>query len=393
MASLHKHTASGSFQGYLRQLDYAIQWLSKSPIGAVIGIEVLDDVSSEAESGILLGQVKNSTSSYTPYTDGGVDLWKTLCIWAEALKNGEIPSERSSFQLITNVPIPGSLAERISEAIDDSMVKAVLVDLKAKAKKLPETSSKYGAEFVKYEDGILEGLILNTTLVVTENTFDTVAGRETLAAQLNLISDVPIESVIEGLRGWVQTQAQSAWHAGAPALLKRAAFNKQLQRLIEIHRSTRTRELAENLVPVLETASQRSQVFVKQIEILYGEEECDDVLIDAIKDYLRFSSEKTRLSNEGEITGDDFKSFEDRLAKRWDNLSQRTQLKRSTYECDEDCGKDLFLTTMDHREPLAGQQTIEYYLTRGGYHRLSGEMRVGWHPNYRLILKDFTRDD
>src|SRR5205823_889078 len=131
----------------------------------------------------------------------------------------------------------------------------------------------------------------------------------------------------------------------------------------------RRRELNEALIPVVETevAAHRQHVFVEQIRLVSDEE--DDVE-DAIKSFLRAEKERFRLSKEGEVTREDWEAFFDRIKRRWQLLRKRHIAFSKSAE-PNDVGKAILLDTLDHREPLAGQPTEEYYLTNGCYHSLA----------------------
>jgi hypothetical protein len=65
-------------------------------------------------------------------------------------------------------------------------------------------------------------------------------------------------------------------------------------------------------------------------------------------------------------------------------------MKEGTLE--EDIGFEIFTeTTEDHREPLAGSDTEQVYITSGTYHRLADLIRVGWHPRFEELMQKFIR--
>jgi len=125
--------------------------------------------------------------------------------------------------------------------------------------------------------------------------------------------------------------------------------------------------------------------------MLLSLEESNDEIIEAIDDFIRCISERTRLSVEGMLTKQDFIAFEERLRERWRLIFNRykRRLSSSSYNEKElsDIGYEILMETLQHREILAGQQTEEYYLTKGSYHKLADFLEVGWHPNFDRLLK------
>ena len=104
MDGLQKHTASGQALGYFFQLERAMSWLAKSPIGSVVGIETEDDVVVKLLNGeSIYEQDKSSTSSTFPFSINRKDFWNTLNIWLSGLSSGEIRKNlEHSFYMVTN---------------------------------------------------------------------------------------------------------------------------------------------------------------------------------------------------------------------------------------------------------------------------------------------------
>ena len=98
-----------------------------------------------------------------------------------------------------------------------------------------------------------------------------------------------------------------------------------------------------------------------------------------------------RLSQEGNVTDDDWKSFEGALLARWNKIRTRViRVKAGT--ADADVGYEILTeTTEDHREKLAGSDTEQVYLTSGTYHRLADLLRVGWHPRYEALMHELLK--
>ncbi len=126
--------------------------------------------------------------------------------------------------------------------------------------------------------------------------------------------------------------------------------------------------------------------FVKQMYLITD----DDSIVDsAIREYVRCSIEKLRLSAEGNITDEDWKAFETSLQSRWEKIRARIIRMSSNGQTREDIGFEIFSeTTESHREKLAGNDTEQVYLTSGTYHLLANMIRVGWHPNFKELMRE-----
>jgi hypothetical protein len=119
----------------------------------------------------------------------------------------------------------------------------------------------------------------------------------------------------------------------------------------------------------------------------------DPEVLEAIEDYVRSTTETVRLAEKGLVNPQDFRSFNDRLVKRWRALARQTFPKPlpSSRKSVEELGLKLFRLSMNHREPLAGQETVELYLTQGAYHQLADSPpKLGWHPEYEKRIAKST---
>jgi len=131
--------------------------------------------------------------------------------------------------------------------------------------------------------------------------------------------------------------------------------------------------------------SKGKKIFVCSMGDLFHEA----VPFNAIREFVRCSIEKIRLSAEGNITDDDWKAFEATLQSRWEKIRKRVIRMSQENRNEEDVGFEIFFeTTEDHREKLAGSDTEQVYLTSGTYHRLANMIRVGWHPRFEELMRE-----
>ena len=97
--------------------------------------------------------------------------------------------------------------------------------------------------------------------------------------------------------------------------------------------------------------------------------------------------QKARLSTEGNITDDDWLTFESTLLTRWSKIRARI-LRMRNNEAERDVGFEVFTdTTEAHCEKLAGSDTEQIYLTSGSYHRLAEHLQVGSHPRFEELMR------
>ncbi len=391
--SLKHHSTPGSNAGFIYQFERALFWLAQSPSGFIIGVETDDDVArSGADGSQLLEQDKHSIrATAKPFGDRSKDLWNTLATWVEALDSGEVTSEGTRFLMVTNKVLKDCIARKINFAESEEQITDCIEHLEAAAIKPPKKIDTLMERVLQADSRIsLKNLIKQCELVDGSNDSAGPELRKRTVAQLQLpewcLSES--DSIVDELLGWLHRTALAAWQQGIPAWIQRDHFVNQLHAVIDRRKRQIKRERAENLIPVTDEkiGQEKGSPFVKQIYLVTDD---DSIVDNAIREFVRCSIEKMRLSVEGNITDDDWKAFETTLQSRWEKIRNRIIRMSRGGQNEEDVGFEIFCdTTEDYREKLAGSDTEQVYLTSGTYHRLANMMRVGWHPRFEELIRE-----
>jgi hypothetical protein len=390
MGPAASHSAPGTSAAFDYQFERALSWLSKSPSGFVVGIETHDDVAVVGPEGpALLEQDKHSIASHAqPFGDRSRDLWNTLNIWMDALEKDGIP-ESARFLMATNkVVAPTCVAYAIGLATTDAAVAACIVDLENAAVDPPDHIAPLTTRVLRMESRKALASVLKRCELAdgSQASAGPSLRLETIAnMQLPSWHVANADSVLDELLGWLHKISLAKWQAGLPAWIYRDQFVNQFHAILDRRRREKSRERAEHLIPVTDqkVGEVKSSIFVKQIYLVT---EDTDVADTAIREFIRCSIEKTRLSEEGNITDDDWKTFESSLFNRWKKIRSRV-VRMSQSALEEEMGFEILTdTTEDFRQPLAGSATDEVYLTSGSYHRLADMLQIGWHPRFDQLL-------
>lgn len=391
--TLSDHTSPGQMAGFLFQPERALFWLAKSERGSRVGIETEDDIVLRAKAGHSVHEQDKHSINPTGYSLGNrsKDLWKTLKIWLQAVDNHEVVLDTTEFYLVTNKILPSEcLAKQIGTATTEQDVSQCIQHLREVAADPPEGISQEVNWVLQHNDNSLVDFISKIRIVDGSESSGPQL-REAIISHLHIASNLPANDILQALLGWVHETTMDLWRNEEAAWLTREAFDIQFNRLISIYQCKAFVEIASNLVPIPEGEKEKHQnrLFVKQLLLLSLEQE-DDLIVDAINDYIRCVSEITRFSKEGSITKSDVEAFMNRLHERWKIIFRRYSHKLAEGEIDQmlECstGFDILFDTLNHRENLAGQETQEYYLTRGSYHRLADDLLVGWHPRFEQLV-------
>lgn len=165
------------------------------------------------------------------------------------------------------------------------------------------------------------------------------------------------------------------------AELKRSSDREQMAHLIDLTDEEKERE--------------QSRTFVKQIELVDHEAgEIDE----AIVDYLKFRKEKLRLTDGGNVLPDHWIDYFAKLEEHWKGSKRKFIGPRTLFKDEAEkmvAGRNVMVDTLnpDYHEYLAGEQTDQPYMTKGGCHMLSNDLRIGWHPDYLERLKRLKGHD
>lgn len=90
--------------GYYYQIRYSLYLLLKAKEkgnDTEISIEKLDDIAIEDLNSTAIFQTKLHIKSVANLTDSSLDLWKTIRVWSDAVRNGKIDPEKTIFTLVT----------------------------------------------------------------------------------------------------------------------------------------------------------------------------------------------------------------------------------------------------------------------------------------------------
>ena len=387
MAEKNSHSAAGQMAGYLFQPERALYHLATSSRGSVVGIETLDDIAVVSKDGsIKLEQAKHYVSGKEPLTDRSKELWNSLKIWLDGIQQEEIDPEKTEFFLVTNKIITKGIVFDLMSLGDDETSRAnVVAKLRVAGQGPSESLKEIFSSVLGYADEELKQLI-GRIRIIDGNASHGAELRKEIADKLHLAQGTDDEIVVS-LLGWVHDTTLTLIRAGKPALLAREAFDERLRRITYRYQDTRfVQETEEALISVSEQQRQarKGKLFVKQLQWL-GLQDNDEQIIEAIDDHIRSGTEAIKLAQKGFVSRQDFQSFDDRLVRRWKNIKRThsTGGLHSDKTKKQDIGFNILNATMGHCEPLAGQETTEYYLTQGAYHRLADEPpHVGWHPEY-----------
>ncbi len=380
--------------GYLFQCRQALLLsieLTKTAPGLSISIERFDDIAIEdAEVPIAQYQLKHSLTPGN-LTDTSVELWKTLRIWSEQVKdNPQLPFETLFSIFTTATATVGSAAAllRSDRSSNDEELAVKLLDTAATTSS-NEATKKARATYLSLPPEQRRALVRAINIFDQAPSISDVLGE---IKDLLTFSVAPqhLDTLVQHLEGWwFSNVVRSLTREGSPSLPLLAVRSK----IDELGQAFRQGDLL--LSPGIEAAPDRgtlatdSRIFVRQMQKVSLPLAAVDV---AKRDFYRATTQRSQWVRENALLDGEAQQYDDALVDRWQReclaLSETADL--STDEKKEAHGRTIFHWANRFQLPFRNRH--EAWLTTGSYHVLSDSVRVGWHPDF-LKLFSPTEDE
>lgn len=395
MGELSKHEAKPSMAGFCYQFTRAITHLLNPKITEV-SIETLDDVSYEDGNLMVLEQDKHTLKDgKNVFSNRSKNLLGTLLYWLKAVCGKEIDLTSTRFCLVTNSDIElKGFVKIIDEAKDVKSAESVVTQI------LNDTGkSEYAKELVAYVNEKEERkhlfceVVANISVCVNEKEEDAV---RLIEANIPDGFQGKEQFVYQSALGWIVRRFGENVRNAKPICISHREFITYWQNvLLELKRSS-GRERMAHLIALTDEEKKREygSTFVKQIELV---DHIDGEIAEAIIDYLKFRKEKLRLTDGGNILPDHWIDYFAKLEEHWKSSRGKFIGPKTLFKDEAEkmaVGRKVMVDTLNsaYHEYLARELTDQPYMTKGGCHMLSNDLRIGWHPDYPERLKDKTND-
>lgn len=391
----NEFSANGPALGYFYQSRYSLYLLLNNPLNySQISIERFDDVAFDnGRDPVELLQLKHHQNSTAKLTDSSSDLWRTIRVWSSAILNGEVNPSEILFTLITTATAPdGSAASKLrpvsaSQYRDEEGALNILLNV---ANSLGNTSNQ------KFYDKFLE-LSLDEQRLLLKNiqVLDSSPNiNDTKNHILRLLEFTTrpeyLEPLFQRLEGWwFQKVINHLSLVSSPSNtisyneLKSFIFDLQDQ----FHHDNLPIDFPNPLDDEEFELPQNNNIFIKQLElIMIGEKRIHK----AMSDYYRAYYQRSSWIQDGLIYPSEIENYEKNLVDEWERyfeVMKECLEDDSTESKKENCGKKLFYSIDQKCDLYIRPKCTEPYVTRGSYHMLSDQLRIGWHVDFLERLK------
>ena len=389
-----KHAAAGSLAGYLFQCRLALllglQMAKRKPNGH-ISIEKFDDITfQDQDLSLCLLQSKHSVTAKS-MSDSSRDVWKSLHIWIDQLEQGIITFSSTRFVLITTSSAPDESAMALLRPGTSSAERATcMMKLRAIAEKSRNHSTAAARErFLSLTDNQARALL--NQIDVLDSHPNLVNVMEEIEGELILTAPRHTSRAAEHLEGWWLSIV-------ATRLLDAESDPIPVQHIImkanEIGRSFGDDSLPlddpDNLGAKAYSSDDEAELFVKQMRAVGLS---DSVVRRGVQDYYRAFAQRSKWARERLLLDTELSKHDAKLEDRWERKRDEelatgpvsTETEKTSLGC------KLYFWASQQSIPL--RNIVEAWITAGSYQGLADRLRVGWHPDFRVIFTGDVGDD
>ncbi|BCE02105.1 ABC-three component system protein [Marinicellulosiphila megalodicopiae] len=390
MSKNDQFNASASMLGYLYQIRYGLL-LSLKKLAEVadpelinMSIELLDDVSFDKE-GVPEDLLQTKFHSKPGnLTNSSPDIWKTIRVWVEAINTGKIELGKVVLTLVTTEALPKkSIAIQLgmgNERDIESALKTMLEISEGENK----TNAK-GYQAFKTLSKVQKKAFLNSIYMI--------GASDDLLRIREKMKPIARQSVPNNAADAFINHIEGQWFAWCIDLLSQTPTGVinlgNLQDLIDLIRpqylSTNLPAEFTDALPDIIDVDGDLRVFIQQLRLFKASK---NMLELAIKNYYRAFEQRNKWSKDGLLNPGELGSFDQKLEDNWKE-------KQSFLELFEIIGTEqeklvysakLYQSCqVDGIEPIR-PEFIEGYLSKGSYHILADNLKIGWHPEYKQLV-------
>lgn len=381
------HSAGAQALGYLYQIWYALYLvLERDELNLAIRVEGLDDIDVLAEGTLQdLLQGKHHLDKKVTLFDRSPDLWSTIRIWSEYVKETRFsPSEINLTLFTTARASDGSIASYLRPYPHHR-------DPQFACQRLREETEKPTKKLKKGFDAFRN--------LLPKQQEQLVAAIQIFDVSPNIPNLVPkIENRLQGVhpddraeiredleRWWLQQVIRHLYDNSSEPIKK----NRVELKIALLNRKYKL-PLPENytLDKDFNAASPEweDERFVRQLTAIDMRQEMKEA---AIYERMRAWGQRTKWQDEFRIAPEEIERYEEELRQEWnyERLVLEEEFEEMIDEASEPrlkkFGRELYKSILKREIPISLEFTMRYMM-RGSYHLLADEdsPRIWWHPKF-----------
>jgi hypothetical protein len=378
--------------GYLYQIRYALWLLLEAGHDdqeeIEVAIEKLDDIDiKEGDGQLRLVQTKHHLSPDF-LTNACPDLWKTIRIWCTNFKSKRFQAENTILTIVTTGTAPDkSIASMLRPNAYAKRDLEMVVDQLNKVAQTSENKVNQPAYEIFKSLSREEQIVLIGRIEVLDHACPIIDLRQNITHILRYSARKEnINAVYEHLVGWWDELVIKHLHEKSASYLSHTLLT---QKIDDIRKQYDENSLPINVPPptninVTDLGTDQ-RTFIEQLKLVrIG----DRRVKYAISDFYRASSQRSKWIRDLSISITDLEEFDNKLHREWGEIFGIME-EELAGETNEDMlskkGREFYGLIMKLNFHIRTRCTEEF-ITRGSYHMLANQLKLGWHLHYEDLL-------
>lgn len=375
-----KSSAAGQYLGYsLQQLRFCYHLLC-APDGDFVSFEYLDDTAIHKSDGTYILEQSKSALSSNPASDKSKDLWKTFANWSNLCTDGVIDHNSTIFRYYISPQKSGELINSLHSAKSEEEISTLLTRIaKLVNKKTPNVGcSPFVTEFLTAGDVVCKEIIRRFELVQENDPVECIRQCVRIGAPSDVVNEIASATI-----GMARDRVDNLIRRHQPTMVSSQIFRQTYQTFLQRYNLTgilpsRSSAPSPTIISELVTAA---PTFVRQLQAV---DASHSLIVTAVSDYMRATSDKTYWADEGLILDDSIEELDLKLLRRFEIV--RDEVEDTLSEHDEKRrGREVYRRCSETVVPLEGRVLPDHFIA-GEFNDLSDQRMLGWHPEYSKLF-------
>ena len=352
----------------------------------LIGLETIDDIAITGESGspIQILQIKHHRSRTGDLSDLSPDLWKTLRVWSEGIREGAIENNCLCMLMTTGTaPVESAAYYLKNEKRNPERAWELLCLAMQRS-----TSSSLEPSFTAFQFlGAKRQKELLENIYIQDANPD-ITNIEPLLRQEIYLAVRPEQQspFLERLEGWWYQKAVACLSANPPSTISNLDIQLKINQLRDQF-GPDSLPIDEDLFSqtITEGPPYTDMLFVEQLKVIPAHRH----IVHAIKDYYRAFTQRSRWMKDQLIFPQDLDMYETKLREAWDLRFIQMRDKLGDEPSDEFMRQEaleILNWCETHSHVPIRRNCNERFVAVGTYHILANNLHVGWHHQFKERL-------
>ncbi|MGW0358532.1 ABC-three component system protein [Nocardia nova] len=378
--------ASASAVGYVYQLRKALHCCVDQHgrgLDWCIAIEAGDDVEEVVEGGRVLYQLKHRAADVT-MSDYSTDLWKTLRIWAHGVTRKQVDLDETDLFLLTTADLTpdsaGYLLQPSESGVRDERRALEVLEVARKASTNKENKKAYDA-FGELSGGERQALLARIRVVGRAPDVDAVE-KLLLERMVSAVGHMYARPFLQRLEGWFYQRTIRQLRTDEMDAITGSEFD---QVFTDLRNQFRPESLPidEDIAALSPDLSDYAgKTFVRQMELI----DIGTARVGiAVRDYIRAFTQRSRWSDDNLLLPGEISKYERRLTEEWQDLfaEMEDNLGPEATEAQKvAAAKEIYAWATRAARPRIRVGCDEPFVSKGSFHILADDLRVGWHLDF-----------